>query len=300
MQIDPQKEFVLSWNGADPSDVDTLYVQAVVKDAKTLSVLNTVNLTDRGSHLFSKSFITPADNSQTEVGRQIFVTLTVYTDAGYTIPSPNYARITDQYIVKRLIDPNRFYGVSGGGYGGEMDYAKLRKLVEEVIDSRKIDTPPVVLKQDFPVGVIVKAIKEEIAKIPSYEPAEEVNLTTIESTLAQIRTSLSSLPMPTQLKDLALISKKIDDLPSGISSVGEEMKKMVGDTMELVHQSIVKSLNLSIENLVSLIGDAVIAGLSQQIKDGKLPLSIFGNDKPFDLQKEKRANYIKSLQAKTL
>src|SRR5437867_3710129 len=121
MQVSPSKKLPIIWNGADPNDADTLYVQTIVKDAITLATLNTVNLTDNGNHLFSGFFTTPADPSQTGTGRWIILTTTVYTDAARTIKSQNYSRITDQYLVKQIVDPNTFLG----GGGGVLDYREI-------------------------------------------------------------------------------------------------------------------------------------------------------------------------------
>src|SRR5690348_15777645 len=145
MQISPQKQTPIIWNGADPNDTDPLYVRAVDRDSTSLQVLNTVNLTDNGNHLFTGSFISPHDPSQTGTGRWIIVTCTVYTDSSYTTPSPNYSRVTEHFLVKTLVDPMSV----GGGAGGVIDYREMKKAVAEVLAENKTDLPPPVEKPEL-------------------------------------------------------------------------------------------------------------------------------------------------------
>lgn len=133
MNILPQSTLRIVRQLSDPSDSDTYYVQAVVKNSATSAVLATVNLTDEGSQRFTGSYFTAPDASGN--GYYIDVTTTVYTDSGYTTLSANYSRDTFTYHVFQ--EQMHF-----GGGGAEVNYDKIRKLIkEELAAQEKMEIP---------------------------------------------------------------------------------------------------------------------------------------------------------------
>lgn len=294
MQLSPQKPFIIVWNGADPNDTDTLYVQAVVRDAKTRTVLSTISLTDRGSHYFDSSYITPHDTSQTQQGRQIIVTLTVYTDAGYTIPSQNYGRETNHYIIQERIDPAKFYGVSGGGY--EFDYKAFAKLIEDILVAKIPSLLPVLPvateAKEFPMAQFISAVKDEIAQIPPYEKGESVDLSNLESGMKMISSKIAALPQP---KDMDL-----KPVLAEIKSMSPELKTLI----TTLHSSLMSSMQTEMakhyKDMQKSLTTTIMTEIESNMKAGKFNVSMnFGaNGSPEDQTAAKRAAYFKGLKNK--
>lgn len=125
------------------TDSTTYYVQAVIRDLISETVLDTINLTDLGNGRFSGSWKVPVDGSG--FGREIEVEKTVYEDSAYSTPSGIYGRWLDQYTIFDL--GHRL--PSAGGYGGKnsgfgstpipLDYKEIGRMIKkEVNDAVKI------------------------------------------------------------------------------------------------------------------------------------------------------------------
>src|SRR6185369_1823353 len=110
MQLEPQQFYTLARGLEDHTDSGTYYVQAVVRNARTDALIDTVNLTDNGNRRFTKPWLAPAD--PTGLGLDILITYTVYTDSGYTTKAENYGEKFDEHTVLRRMNPNLH---SGGG-----------------------------------------------------------------------------------------------------------------------------------------------------------------------------------------
>ena len=235
LQFSPQKTLALVWNSADPSDTDTLYVRAVVKDALTVATLETVNLTDQGSNLFTGTYVTPHDPSMTGTGRQIFIEYTVYTDSGYTTKSQNYARVTDYYLIKQLVDPNIILG------GGGVDYIEVRKIIKEELakaikEGEEVLLPEVEKVDLNPVLAQIKAVSDkvdnikfpEIPKVEIPEP-EKVDLSPLRSSfrvgLERVLRQIKVLPQaPNYSVELGEIKSAFEQLSKLDSFQGEIAK----------------------------------------------------------------------------
>lgn len=285
LQVTPQRNLPLVWHSADPNDTDTLFVQAVVKDASTLAVLSTVNLTDNGSQLFSGSVTTPPDTSQTGTGRWIIVVFTIFSDSGYTTPSLNYARVTETYLVKTLINANQLYG----GGGSSIDYAMLKKLVGEVLDEKK--TPikfPEIPKVDlanFKKELLtdVKNIVESIVGgIPTPEKPEKVDLSSLDSGLKTVIKEITSRPkfQPTDLSGLVM---KIHTAMNEMMTMHEDNKKEMLKYFEKFKEEIINSISDENAKLKLLNG----------IRDGSIGFQMLNSP-----EQEKKKGYLKSLAAK--
>lgn len=126
MILQPQEYFTVVRQIGDPNDSNTYFVRAVIRNARTDAVIETINLTDRGSRRFSLPWQVPADPSGQ--GFYISVLTTVYTDSGYTTKSDIYSEEMESYLVD-----NRFRNLGGGGGGDDVNYTKIRAIFEETI-----------------------------------------------------------------------------------------------------------------------------------------------------------------------
>ena len=135
LSLRPRESFVITRVLADHTDSATYYVRAVVRKASDGVSIETVNLTDQGNRIFSKTWGAPGDRFA-----QIIITTTVYTDGGYSVKSENYREETSHYIIE---DRPGYYPQYGGSGGGKTDYERLRKIVREEI--QKIVFPDAVI-----------------------------------------------------------------------------------------------------------------------------------------------------------
>ena len=144
MNLRPGEYFTVVRQLHNHEDVDTNYVRAVIRNARTDELLETLDLTDRGSRRFSEPWQVPADVSGQ--GFYISILTTVYTDSGYTTKNPNYGEEMSTYKVY-----DDALAVASAGGGGDIDYEKVRKILKEVLSghefpvSEKVDLGEVVL-----------------------------------------------------------------------------------------------------------------------------------------------------------
>jgi hypothetical protein len=129
--ISPSTILPLVYLIQDHTDVNTYYVQVVVKDSRTGSILQTINLTDGGNRRFTGNYSVPTTEDMF-----LDITTSVYSDAGYTTKAQDKYEILDQYQVKTQ------WGLQFGGVGGSgpgIDYKKIKKMIDESIS--KIEKP---------------------------------------------------------------------------------------------------------------------------------------------------------------
>lgn len=128
MQLHPRENFTITRQLQDPSLTSTFYVQAVIRNAKTDTILETINLTDKTGQRFTGLWKVPADASGQ--GFWISIITSVYTDSGYTTKSTDYGDEENTYLVQEryIFNPNYQHS------GQDIDYSKIRKIVKEVID----------------------------------------------------------------------------------------------------------------------------------------------------------------------
>lgn len=214
MQVEPNVSLPLVYQITDPSDTTTYYIRAVIKDSLTGNTLDTKNLASAGSGRYTSSFYAPSDLSGS--GRHIDVTITVYTNSGYTTVSDVYQKHIDKYLIKR---PS--LGSTGGG-GYEVDYSKITKIVNESLSSKieeikkikdeklpliiekidsleKIVSTPELPKEDKPIdftpvlAYIDLAIKNISDKVDNKEITKQTDLSPVLDSISTIISSISDL-----------------------------------------------------------------------------------------------------------
>lgn len=192
-QLSPYEQFLIHRTLTDPNDANTYYVQAVIRDADD-TIVETVNLTDRGNQRFSKQWKVAADRSVNGSGRYISITTRVYTDSGYTTPDTLNGQESQTYIIQRRLDSN----VAFGGGGGVIDYREISKIVtDEIKKIPKLELP----KQEAPkptdftpiIKEITKNITDRIDKIKIPEP-EKIDFRPIEKGLENLSKDINNLP----------------------------------------------------------------------------------------------------------
>ncbi len=152
MQLNPRENFTIVRQLENHMDSSTHYVQAVIRNARTDTVIATVNLTDQTGRRFSKVWQVPADPSGQ--GFWISILTTVYDDAAYTTKSPSYGENMEQFLVQERYNFN-----IGGGSGGGSDITpkKFKALMSEVLDEKLKDKK----------AEVITVTKEIVVKIPT-------------------------------------------------------------------------------------------------------------------------------------
>lgn len=155
MQVEPQTPLPAVYQIVDHTDPnrDAYYVRAVVRDSLTAATLATVNLLSKGEGRYASVFPAPADG--TGLGRQIDVTITVYTDTGYSLKSELYQQIIEKWYVKTAAVS---YGGGSGGDGTDYDY--IVKSVDKLLVKRLKE-----IKDALPESVDLEGVSRAIAQL---------------------------------------------------------------------------------------------------------------------------------------
>ena len=229
----------------NPNDAATYYIQAVIKNAKTLVTLDTVNLTDNGDRLFSYNWHTPHD--AVGLGMYIIIITTVYTDSGYTTKSEVYAEQTDTYKIE--INQAHF----GGGGGSDIDYRRLRKIIQEELEKLpKAELPKFPKQEKVDLVPVLQAIANKTFEFPK---PEKVDLSGLSEGQKKIIREINGIPRTDLTPILEAIDKNspeevitkvtqlivkntpenilsnVEKLKEEISELFEAFKKLFGDDM---------------------------------------------------------------------
>jgi hypothetical protein len=123
--VSPNNQIPVSYSTTIPGDTTLYYVQAVLRDTQSSTVLQTLNLKNVSStpNRYTGAFNPVSDPSG--LGRPVDVTISVYTDSGYTTLSNNYQILQLNYLV---IQP--WLPTLGSGGGLNIDYDKLQKMFD--------------------------------------------------------------------------------------------------------------------------------------------------------------------------
>lgn len=123
--ISPLSPIPVSYTASIPGDTTLYYIRAVIKDTQSSTTLQTINLSRVSStpNRYTGLFNSVSDPSG--MGRPVDITISVYTDSGYTTLSPNYNILQLNYVVLQPWLPTL-----GSGGGLNIDYEKLQKMFD--------------------------------------------------------------------------------------------------------------------------------------------------------------------------
>lgn len=220
MQLNPRETFSIVRQIEDHTDTSTYYVRAVIRNAKTDAIIqvngnNYLNLVDRGSQRFSQTWQVPADPS----GQGFYVSIltSVYTDSGYTTKSQNYGDKMETYLIQDRMNAN----LGGVGGGPDIDYKKIRRIVEEVV---KETNKPVVFPKipevkipevdiETPLKEAVDYICEEIKNIKMPQPEK---LEPVLKAFSQLEKTVKGL----------VVTEDVKKLESQLGEISKEVKQI--------------------------------------------------------------------------
>lgn len=283
IQLQPQKNFAIVRQLPDPSDSNTYYVQAVIRNAETDALIATINLTDKGERRFIGIWnAIPDKNGQ---GTLVSIRTAVYTDSGYTIPSDTYSQEIETYLILERFNPNVMVSMLGPALGGDdVDYKRIADIVNFVfekrlekvlsilntLEARKSDGPAVIKE----IRAALSTSEKEITKaIEKKEVTEKTDLSKVLEKLdeldllKQINASIESLygfvetnktdfePVISAMKELESNKQPTKDHIKEMTKVFDEFSKAVKDTTPELSK--------------------MLQGLSGHLKDALIPSMFF-------------------------
>lgn len=208
----PSQIFTLVYQLGNPGDVNTYFVQAIVRYAQTGAIISTINLVNQGNQRFTGTFTVPADVSGN--GYYLDITYTVYTDAMYSVLSQMYPIQNAVGQVLQQITP----GIGFGG-GDGISEVELRRIFELYMG--KSEKPK--SSKEMAAESSDRFDKEEMYERIESVRGEPVDISPILSGLEKIGGHIKSIKIPEYPKqektDLSPVLRMIHIVAERLASV---------------------------------------------------------------------------------
>lgn len=243
MQLRPREIFTIVRGLEDHEDTNTYYVRAVVRNARTDEIIDTLDLEDRGDgHRFAIEWRVPADPAN--YGFYIIITTSVYTDAAYTTKSLYQDRFETYLIAER---PNPTLAFGGGGGGDDIDYKKIRKIISEelikiLLTGRKKNSP---LPTPQSLGIDLKPLQQEIAAIKEGLSEIKKHPASLAEFVTTIQKKIEGIPQPKEVNFKSLQEWIADNL----AKISQELNKQISKNTDLIVQDSQKTQEIEVKGV---------------------------------------------------
>lgn len=217
-------------------DTDTNYVRAVIRNAYTDVIIDTLDLTDRTGQRFSKNWRVPGDPSGE--GFYISIVTSVYSDSGYTTKNANYGDEENTYLVA-----DRDNALRGGGTGG-VDARTVRRIFQEEI--AKIEKPEKVEIPEFPeipevkFDAVLSAIKDLKTTLKPVEP-EKVDFKPLYDALQSILSAVREKEV-TPVTDLTPVLERLVEKDDTDELTRQEIVELLSPLNDLIGVELPKKI----------------------------------------------------------
>ena len=189
LQLEPGEDFAITRQIEDPSDSNTYYIRAYVRNAKTDTLLATVDLEDKGDQRFRGTWHVAEDSSGQ--GYYITVLTRVFTDSGYTTESPLYGRVEELFLVQKRYNVSAYgYGMGGGP---DISYKKIRDIIAEEV--KKVPKPEKTELDLSSVLVSLERLNKSINTIKIPEP-EKADFSSLLAEIRNVSKEIKAIRMP--------------------------------------------------------------------------------------------------------
>lgn len=243
LSLQPQASFTVVRQIPNWTDTDTNYVQAVIRDAYTDTIIATLQLTNKGSQRFSKNWQVPADPS----GQGFFISIvtSVYTDSGYTTKNGNYGDDENTYLVQDRLSAR-------GGGGGGVDAFTVRRIIKEEIEAAKPEPVKIPEQKAFPAmrwDDVLKAIDGVKEAIPPFPTIPESDHSPILGAIEALKAALPQEKPAPEPVDLSPILEALDsfkretDMPDKVRGYLEELVNMFEEKVQKAVDEGIKKTN---------------------------------------------------------
>jgi hypothetical protein len=185
----------------------------------------------------------------TGLGLDILITYTVYTDSGYTTKADNYGEKFDEHKVLRIMNPN----LNGGG-GADVDYKRVRKIIEEVVRAElgKLPAPesPAPLNIPFHLQPLLNAItgvRNDIGNID----IPESDYSGIEFRLNSLEDAIKAVEIPKT--DLTPVLEAISALQGAVENASlDKTSQAAKEVLERVKQFFAADMDKMIAQVTAI------------------------------------------------
>lgn len=246
MQLVPSRNFTVVRQIGNHTDATTYYVRAVIRDAYSDVILDTLNLTDKGGQRFKYDWLVPQEPSG--LGKFISIVTSVYTDSLYTTKSENYSDEENTYLWATLATSNG--GGGGQGFSEKFDYRRIGDMIDKAVATIPAPLP-------FP----------EMPKPKEYEMKWDEILLKCEEMMKQMKAMPQEhMDMKPMMEKLAGISQLVNekevtpetDLQPILDKLSEE-----NDTNELNHDETRVLISASEKKIIKAIIPEVTKALKK-------------------------------------
>jgi hypothetical protein len=197
-------------------------------------VLKTIDLTDAGGGRFEGTYLVPPAE-----GTYFDITTMVYSDAGYTTQDTMYADEANQYL--GAIRWGLQYMNYGGGGGSDIDYKKIRKIVEEEVGNiTTLTSDEVAIIVSNASGKIRKAIEDTHKAVSDIVIPEvvipeqkEVDLSPVQNKLQEVTALIGELKTETEsrgdniLATIGGVAEQQDARITEVSGTQDEVRELL-------------------------------------------------------------------------
>lgn len=276
MQVSPLSRLPVSYIASIPGDTTLYFVQAVLRDTQSSTVLQTLDLTRVSSTPNRYTGIFNSVSDPSGLGRQIDITISVYTDAGYTALSSNYQVLQLNYTVLQPWLPTL-----GSGGGLNIDYEKLQKMFDgtRVSNAELLNEslrPNKVPELDYDriesssktqyeankreiVAEVANMLQPMLSAIEGHRQSTETNHKMIGDRLEQLPNLISSIEQIVQTHNATSITERKSlrrELLAALDELGSSAKEM--------HESSSKSGTKAMQEAVETIQSYLDSNLSEK------------------------------------
>lgn len=225
MFLIPGTSHAITWSKQNLLDDTTYYVRAVVRDVRTETVLDTIDLDSLGGGRYSAFWNVAQD--PTGQGREIEIERTIYEDSGYTQVSGIYGRWLERYTILALLN---FGGTGGRGTSVTFDYkyiineldrrqeARINQLLAALPKQEKFDLSQVMVE----FGDVKKSLKERLQDLLNIETKAKA-LQKTEERIIEATNGLRSTISKTSQAIEEIKTSIIDRFESAVSELIERM-----------------------------------------------------------------------------
>lgn len=202
MRYSPQQQIPVSYTVSIPTDSNSYFVQAILRDTQSSTILQTLDLVQNSSYSLRYEGIFNGVPDASGLGRAVDITITVYTDSGYTTPSPNYQVLN---VACEVIQP-WLPTLGSGGAGVVIDWDRIEKMiVKHKVEGSKLTSEDIA--------------QTLLARMPEYP---QTDLSGIHSGIEKVIQQLSTLPR--------FEKTDLDPLSDSLSARFSNIEKMLGDS----------------------------------------------------------------------
>lgn len=257
MILNPLEEFVVARQLNDPSDVGTYYVRAFIRNAKTDALIATLNLDNKGSQRFTKTWVVPQD--PTGMGFYITVTSFVYTDSGYSVLSTTYASEQDQLLIQDRINPYL------SPVAPDISYKKIREIVQEEI--AKIPKVSIPKPKEFDYHTLANGFESVISEVKGIN-IPKLDLSPVQGQIQALEAVIKAIDIPEV--DLSPVIERVDTAISITEDLLSEAKTEATATTDTIKEFLtkdteeIKSALSGITNTLASTQAIVISDKTQQ------------------------------------